>query len=133
MKIFLISQICFSEMKNSSCIFFSSKFIYFGQRSPLKSNIFRFLSTRAKIDEIPHLNFEMASQFLFKFTSFFIVMIHNSSVKFKFTYFLLWTKDSIRVSILKISSALVKICQIAHTIFQTTSLFFFEDNSSVLF
>ena len=47
--------------------FFSSNIINFGQGSPLKSEFFRFLSAPVKIPQIPHVNFEMTSQFLFKF------------------------------------------------------------------
>ena len=49
--------------------------------------------------------------------SFFIVMIHNSPVNFKLTHFLIWIKDPIKVTILTLLSALVKICQISHVIF----------------
>ena len=74
----------FSAIKNnSSVIFFSSKYIiYFGQRSQLKSKCFRFLNARVKIRQIPHV------------MSFFIVMTHKSSVNFKLTQFLFWTKES---------------------------------------
>ena len=49
------------------------------------------------------------------FASFFIVMTHSSSVNFK-----------LKVPILRLSSAVVKICQIPHVVFQTTSQFFFK-------
>ena len=58
----------FSVMKhNSSVLFFISNIIYFGSRSQLKSKIFRFLSVWVKIPQIPYVNFQMTSQFLFKF------------------------------------------------------------------
>ena len=53
------------------------------------------------------------------FASFFIVTTHNSSVNFKLIYFLLWITGSHQNPILRLSSALVKICQIFHVIFQT--------------
>ena len=49
------------------CPFFCSNIIYFGERSQLNSKCFRFSSARVKIRQIPHVNFEMTSQFLFKF------------------------------------------------------------------
>ena len=48
------------------------------------------------------------------FVSFFIVMTHNSSVNFKFIFFILHKKGPMEVPILTLSSALVKICQIPH-------------------
>ena len=54
------------------------------------------------------------------FASLFIVTRHNSSLNFKLIHFL------IKIPILTLSSALVKICQISHVIFQTTSQFFFK-------
>ena len=53
----------------------------------------------------------------------FIVMTYKV-VKLKVITFVLCTKGSTKVPILTLSSALVKICQISHVIFQTTSLFF---------
>ena len=56
------------------------------------------------------------------FASFFIVMTDNSSVDFKLILFQPWIKDPIKIPILRLSSALVKICHIPHhVIFQTTS------------
>ena len=60
------------------------------------------------------------------FVSFFIVMTHNSSVKFKLIHFLLWIKGSIKVPILRLSSALVKICKTPHIILQNTNQFYFK-------
>ena len=56
------------------------------------------------------------------FASFFIVRTNNSLVNFKLTHFLLWINES-KVPILRLSSTLVKICQILHSIFQTTIVF----------
>ena len=59
------------------------------------------------------------------FVPFFIVKTQNSSVNFKLIHFLLWTKDPIKVPILRLSSALVKICHVP-VIFQTTRQSFFK-------
>ena len=55
------------------------------------------------------------------FALFFIVLIHNSSVNFKIIHFL-----PIKVRILTLSSALVKICQISHVIFSNYKLVFLQ-------
>ena len=52
-------------------------------------------------------------------------MTHNSFVSFKLIFYF-GLKDPIRLPILRLSSALVKICHIPHFIFQTTSQFFFK-------
>ena len=72
--------------------FFSSNIIYFGQRSQLKKKDFRFSSAQVKILQIHHVNFEMHVNSSSHFASFFIVMIHKSSVNSKLIHFLLWTK-----------------------------------------
>ena len=79
------------------CTFFSSNITYFGQRSQLKNKLFRFLSVRVKICQVPHVNFQMTNQFLFKFCIILHcrrVMRYNSSVNVKLILFLLWTKGS---------------------------------------
>ena len=58
--------------------------------------------------------------------SFFIVMTHNLSVNCSSYFFYFVLNDPIKVPILRLSSALVKICRIPHVIFQTTSHFFFK-------
>ena len=67
------------------------------------------------------------------FALLFIVMTHNSSVKFKFIPFLLWTKGSIKVLILTLSRALGKICQISTVFFSNYWSVFLQNlyNSSV--
>ena len=53
-------------------------------------------------------------------------MTHNSLVNLKLLHFLLWIKRSHQTPILRLLSALVKIYQVPHVIFQTTSQFFFK-------
>ena len=60
------------------------------------------------------------------FASFFIVMTHNSSVNFNLMHFILWIKGLHQRPILRLSSALVKIFQIPHAIFQTSSQLYFK-------
>ena len=77
--------------------FFSSNIIYLGKSSPLKYKCLCFSSARVKICQILHVNFELASQLLFKFC--IIAMTHNSPVNFKFMHYLLWRKGPIKVPI----------------------------------
>ena len=84
----------FSAIKHIFSVLFSSNIIYSGQKQPIKKQILRFSSAQVKIRQIPHVNVELTSQFLFKFASFFIVMTHNSPVNFKLINFLLWIKGS---------------------------------------
>ena len=60
------------------------------------------------------------------FSLFFSVITHNSSVIFRSYIFYFGQKDLIKLPILTLPSVLVKICQIPHVIFQTTSQFFFK-------
>ena len=78
----------------SPLYFFSLNIIYFVQKEPIKVQIIetwvKLLSARIKIRQILHVNFETASQFLFKFSS----NLHchdalSSSVNFKLIHFLL--------------------------------------------
>ena len=77
----------FSANKDNSSVLFSSNIIYFGQRSQLKSKVFRLSSVLVKCRQIPHVNFERISQFLLNFESFLIAMTHNSPVNFKLIHF----------------------------------------------
>ena len=65
------------------------------KRNPLKWKFLRLSSALVKIRQIPHVNFEMTSQFIFKFCVFFIVMIDNSSVDFKLMLFQVWMNPNL--------------------------------------
>ena len=56
--------------------------------------IFKIFECSVKIRQIPHVRFELTSQFLSNYGSFVIVMAHNSPVNFKLIHFLLWIKWS---------------------------------------
>ena len=49
------------------CSFLTQALYALVKSSPLKCKCFRFWSARVKICQIPHANFELTSQFLFKF------------------------------------------------------------------
>ena len=71
------------------------------------------------------LNWEVNSFSNFAF--FLIVIADNSSVSFKFTYFLLCIKGSNESPNFEtFERALVKIFEISHVIFENTSQFSFE-------
>ena len=104
--------------------FLTWNIIYFGQRSQLKSNSFRFSSARVKI--VKFLSFEMTSQNFSIFALFFIAWhITPLQILRPYLFYFGW-KDLIKVPILILSSALEKICQISQIFFQTTSEFFFK-------
>ena len=87
--------ISFSAIKHNSSILFLAQALYnFAKSSLLKCKILGLPSARVKIFQIPHINFELISQFLFKFCIILNVMTQNSSVNFKVINFLLWIKGS---------------------------------------
>ena len=117
----------FCVIKHNSSILFLAQTLYtVVKSSPLKCKFLRFSTAWAKIHQVPHVNFELASQFS-NFASFFIVMTQNASVNFKLTHFLLWIKESNEShNFENFVCSGMKICQILHVMFQTTSQFFFK-------
>ena len=100
--------------------FCSSNIIYFGHKEAVKTQIFS--SARVKV---PHVNLKNDKSVPLQF-------LYHSSLSWQITLilstyiFYVGQKDPIKVPILTLSSALVKICQIPHVIVQTTSQFFFK-------
>ena len=89
--------------------FLSLRIICFGQKQPIKVQIFEIFECSDQ-NLLNSSSQFWTSQFLFKLCIFFTVITRNSPVNFKF----------------QLLSALVKICQILHVIFQTTSQFFIK-------
>ena len=56
----------FSAMKHNSSVFFHLNFICFGQKDPIKVQIFRLSTAYMKIIQIPYVFFEATCQFFFK-------------------------------------------------------------------
>ena len=83
--------------------FFSSKITYFGQKEPIKVQIFGPFECSGQNSSNCDVNFETASQFLVKLCIIFHVHVN-------LIHFLLSIKGPIKVPILRISSALVKNC-----------------------
>ena len=113
--------------KITSLYFLSWSIIYFGQKQPIKVQIFEIFNCLCQnLLNSLNVSFEPVNSFP-NFAPFFFVITHNSPVNFKLTHFLLGIKVPHKSPNFEsqLSSALVKICQIPHVIFQTTSQFFF--------
>ena len=85
----------FSAIRHNSSVFFLAQtlYIYFGQRSQLKSNLdFRVLQSKFVKFLMSGLKWHVNSSS--NFALFFIVIKHNFSASFKVIPFLLWTKGS---------------------------------------
>ena len=73
----------FSAIKHNSPISFLPQTLYtLFKRSPLKCKFFRFSSARAKLPQIPYVNFELTSQFLFRFS--IILHCHDTKLPCQF-------------------------------------------------
>ena len=57
----------FSVMKRNTSVFFHLNLICFGQKDPIRVEIFRLSTVRMKINAIPYVIFQATSQFSFKF------------------------------------------------------------------
>ena len=107
--------------------FFSSNIIYFGQKQPIKVQIF-------EIFECSGQNSSNSSCQFWTDKSIPLQFLHHSSLSWHITpmyilsscIFNFGQKNVIKVPILRLSSALVKICQIPHVIFGSTSQFSFK-------
>ena len=74
----------FSAIKQNSPILFLAQTLYtLFKRSPLKCKFLRFSSARVKICQIPHVSFELTSQFLFNFC--IILHCHDTKLPCKFS------------------------------------------------
>ena len=99
----------------------------FGQKETIKVQFFRLLSALMKLQPLPHVIIETTR-------SWFIQILHHCSVSWKITplyfcssnlvYFGL--KEPIKIKLFRLLSGWVKIHQILHVIFETTSQFFFK-------
>ena len=138
------------NLPNSSWHFWKHKSFFFEilHQYPVPSNInpckfLRFLSARVKIRQIPRVNFERTSQFLFKFC---IILqswdISNLYILSSYIFYV-GQKGSIKVLILRLLSALMKIFQISLISFSKPQVSFssnfallfsvMQDNSFLLF
>ena len=107
--------------------FFSSNNIYFAQKEHIKMKLFETFKCSGQ-------NSSNSSCQFWNDKSIPLQILHHSSLSWHIT--LLWIlssylfyfglKDPIKDPILRLSSALVKVCHIPHVNFQTTSQFFFK-------
>ena len=73
----------FSAIKQNYLILFLAQTLYtLFKRSPLKCKLSRFSSARVKMRQIPHVSFELTSQFLFEFC--IILQCHETKLPSKF-------------------------------------------------
>ena len=91
--------------------------IWFGQKKPIKVQFFR-LSSR-------HFWNRKVSVYS-NFASLFSTMKENSYVFLQRKPYIPWTKRAHRKDIFRLLSGWVKLHQITHVIFETTSQFFFK-------
>ena len=102
--------------------FFTSNNIYFPQKEHIKMKIFETFKCSGQ-------NSSNSSCQFWNDKSIPLQILHHSSLSWQITplwilssyFFNFGLKDSIEIPILRLSSALVKICHICHVIFQTTS------------
>ena len=78
--------------KSSVCTLLAQTLYTFVKSSPKKFKVLRFSSAQVKIRQIPHVNFELTSQFLLKICIIFHCHTHNYPVSFKFIHFIQYIK-----------------------------------------
>ena len=113
--------------KITSLYFFSSNNIYYAQKEHIKMKLFQTFKHLGQ-------NLSNSSCQFWNHKLIPLRILHHSSLSWHITplsilssyFFYFGLKDPIKVPILRLSSALVKICHIPHVIFQTTSQFFFK-------
>ena len=72
----------FSAIKHKSPILFFAQTYFLFNRTTLKCKFLRFSSAQAKLRQITYVNFELTSQFLFKFS--IILYCHDTKLPCKF-------------------------------------------------
>ena len=98
------------------------------KRSTLKWKFLKLLSVQVKICQIPYENFEILNEFdpSPKFVSLFAVIKKTLSTFLAQTMYTLLKRSSLKWKCLRLSSTPVKIHQITHANFETTSQFLFK-------
>ena len=115
-------------MKENSNTPLLAQTLYTKKGSPLKYKFMTFSSALVKICQIPAVNSELTSQFLFKFC----IILHCYDTKllcklWAHTFFTLDKRIPSKSQFLDFQTwALVKTCDIPHVIFESTSQFSFK-------
>ena len=115
------SIIIFYFSPHSSPVFFSSNITYFPQKYPIKVQIFRLSTARAKIHQIPQVTFKTKSQFFFKVSV--TLQFHE---RLFFCTFLAETLYAIQAEVFRLATARIKIQKIPQVIFGTKSQISFK-------
>ena len=113
----------FSAIRHNSSVLFLA-WTYFCQRSQLKTYFLDFRVLESKFVKFILWNDKSIPLQILDFSS---LPWHITPLQILSSYlFYFGRKDPIKVPILTLSSALVKMCQISQVFFQTTSQFFFK-------
>ena len=107
--------------------FFTQNFIYFGQKQPMKVQIFEILESSGQ-------NLSNSSWQFWTFKAVSLHFLHHYSLSWHITplqilslyNFNFRPNDAIRIPFLRLSRAPVKICEIPHVIFGSASQFSFK-------
>ena len=94
------------------------------KKSPLKWKFLRLLTARVKFCEIPYVNFETMSRFLYKFC--ISLQFHERQLLYNVlaqTIYTLLKRSPFKWKFWRLTSAQVKLCQISFVNFETASLF----------
>ena len=114
-----------SATKHNSSAQFSTNIMHFSQ-GPIKVQIFKASKCSGQNLSNSSCQLWIDKSVPLRFLHHSSLLWHNSCVSFSLINFLLWIKGSHQSHNLRLSSALVKICQILPFIFQTTSQFFYK-------
>ena len=118
----------FSVIKQNFPILFLAQTLYtLFKRSPLKSKFLRFSSAQVKTHQVPHVNFELTSQFIFNFC--IIMYCHDTQFPCTFQAHTFSTSDKSIPSRSQFGDFQVlwsKFANFLMSIFGNTSQFFFR-------
>ena len=109
----------FSAIKNnSSTLFFNSSIIYFGQKQPIKVQIFEIFECSIQNLSNSSCRFWIDKSIPLQFLHHFSLSWHKTPMEILSSYiFNFRQKHAFKVPIWRLSSAVVKICQIPHVNF----------------
>ena len=109
----------FSAIKQNSCkLFFSSNIMYFVQKKPIKVQIFEIFECSGQNSSNSSCQFWTAKSVTLQILHHLSFPLHITPLQFLNSYiFNFRQKYAIKVLIWRLSSALVKVCQIPHVNF----------------
>ena len=116
----LKSYIALQYHDTTSLPFLDSNIIHLRQKKHIKVQIFSFLTTCMKTNQIPFVIFKATSQFSFKYS---IIFQCHDTIPMEFSrqkIICIRQKEPIKVQFLRLSSAPMKLHPILHDIFKAT-------------